>query len=517
VDQPRASRILFVTGRLAEFALRQVLEPLSKELGIEPRVAVLPITVAALMTPTWIAKRLTVPPDTDRIILPGACRGDLESIRSIAGTATVEVGPDDLRDLPTFFGQDADRLAGYGNFDIEILAEINHAPRLSHDQLISEAERFVAEGADWIDVGCEPGTTWAGIGEAIRAMRERGIRVSVDSFNPIEIEQATSAGAELVLSVNASNRDRAGDWGVEVVAIPDEPGSLAGLDETINNLSSRNIPFRVDPILEPIGFGLAASIARYVEVRRRYPELPMMMGVGNLTELTDVDSAGINTLLLGLCQELGVRSVLSTAVINWARSSIRELDLARRLVYYAVSRHSLPKRVEPRLIMLRDPKVDRHGRENLEELQRRIRDPNWRIFAEDGLLYALNHRQFLCDAEPFELFEQMGVSDPSHAFYLGWEMMKAKTALTLSKNYRQDRELSWGFLTVTEQSHQDRKRGRARHPHPTDLGAGRQRESEQESPQLTEKTSPQNSDIPEKVAPDEKAEPDSGSVEKDLR
>ena len=38
--------------------------------------------------------------------------------------------------------------------------------------------------------------------------------------------------------------------------------------------------------------------------------------------------------------------------------------------------------------MLRDPKVERFGPENLAELQRRIRDPNWRIFAEDGLIYA---------------------------------------------------------------------------------------------------------------------------------
>ncbi len=65
----------------------------------------------------------------------------------------------------------------------------------------------------------------------------------------------------------------------------------------------------------------------------------MMMGVGNLTELTDVDSAGVNTLLLGFCQELAIRSVLTTAVINWARSSVREIDLARRLTHYAVNRH----------------------------------------------------------------------------------------------------------------------------------------------------------------------------------
>ena len=144
------------------------------------------------------------------------------------------------------------------------------------------------------------------------------------------------------------------------------------------------MPFRIDPILEPIGFGFAASLGRYLEVRRRYPEAAMMMGVGNLTELTDVDSAGVNTLLIGFCQELAIRSVLTTAVINWARSSVREIDLARRLVHHAVTHRTLPKHLEPRLVMLRDPKVAAFGPENLAELQRRINDPNWRIFAEDG-------------------------------------------------------------------------------------------------------------------------------------
>lgn len=56
---------------------------------------------------------------------------------------------------------------------------------------------------------------------------------------------------------------------------------------------------------------------RYAECRRDFPHTPIMMGIGNITELTDVDSAGINTLLLGICQELGIQSVLTTQVINW--------------------------------------------------------------------------------------------------------------------------------------------------------------------------------------------------------
>jgi dihydropteroate synthase len=449
------SRILFVTGRLAEFALRQVLDELAPRAGFTAEIAVLPISVAALMTPRWVARHLEIPEGIGRVILPGHCRGDLAPLSEKAGVP-VETGPEDLRDLPRFFGQEGTRLEGYGAFDIEILAEINHAPQLGLDRLLDMADRFRKEGADLIDVGCDPGDRWAGVGQAVAALRERGHRVSIDSFEPSEVEQAIAAGAELVLSVNASNREYAVDWGVEVVAIPDRPGSLEGLDATIERLDRQGVPFRIDPILEPIGFGFAASLGRYIEVRRRYPEAAMMMGTGNLTELTDVDSAGVNVILAGFCEELNIRSVLTTAVINWARSSVAELDLARRLVFHAIHQKTLPKHVEPRLVMLRDPKVPAFGLENLAELAKRIKDPNWRIFAENGQIYAMNREHFLVDTDPFLLFERMGVTDPSHAFYLGYELMKAQTALTLNKEYRQDRALRWGFLTEPEVSPRDR-------------------------------------------------------------
>ena len=264
---------------------------------------------------------------------------------------------------------------------------------------------------------------------------------------------AVRAGADLVLSVNASNRDAAPDWGAEVVAIPDVVGTLDGLDRTVDFLEARGVPYRLDPILEPIGFGFAASLARYAEARRRWPGAPMLMGIGNLTELTEVDSAGVNALLIGFCQELEVRSVLTTAVINWARSSVSEVDVARRLAYHAVTRKTLPKHLDPRLVLLRDPKVPRFGPEALAELAARVKDPNWRIYAEDGRIIAFNNAHFLTGTDPTLVFDQMGVTDPSHAFYLGLELMKAKTALTLDKAYRQDNALDWGFLTEPEVSH----------------------------------------------------------------
>ena len=453
--------IHFVTGRLARHALEQLLPDLSREVGFTYTVDVLPITVAALMTPAWIAKHWHVPAETSKVIIPGYCEGDLAPLRNLM-TAHVECGPRDLRQLPQFFSSET-KLDSYGAYDIEILAEINNCPRLALEEIILAADDYAKSGADVIDLGCDPGETWPGVADTVAALRERGFRVSIDSLNPAEIAAAASAGAELVLSVNSSNRDAALDWGIEVVAIPDDPKTLAGLDETIEFLASAGVPLRIDPILEPIPFGFAASLGRYLEIRRRYPDAEMMMGIGNLTELTDADSAGINVLLLGFCQELAIRSVLTTQVINWACTSVKECDLARRLMFHALDNRALPKHVESRLIMLRDEQISSPKLDEIEQLAVEIRDNNYRVMISDGEIHLVSSNLYLHNRDPFELMESLRTAGPDgklpknmdagHAFYLGYEMAKARIALTLGKNYVQDESLDWGLATEPENRH----------------------------------------------------------------
>jgi dihydropteroate synthase len=254
-----------------------------------------------------------------------------------------------------------------------------------------------------------------------------------------------------------------------VVVVPDEVATLGGLDETIEKLVTVGVPLRIDPVLEPIGLGMAASLARYHLVRQRWPDTEMMMGIGNLTELTDVDSAGINVLLLAFCQELEIRSVLTTQVINWARSSVHECDRARRLVHYAVQNQVVAKHLEPGLVMLRDTKLYEQGPEQLARWARQLRDNNYRLLAEGGRLHLIGAGIHLQDTDPFVLFERLMATgpenvDPSHAFYLGYELSKALTALTLGKQYRQDESLDWGILTVPEPSPRPRRSGKSGPP-----------------------------------------------------
>jgi dihydropteroate synthase-like protein len=454
---PRREKILFVTGRLAEFSLRRVLESLSEKARFDYEVEVLGISVAALMHVDWVQRKLEVPPGFDRIILPGWCRGDLGPLQEKYATP-IERGPKDLHDLPDHFGKRKTAPVDYGRYDIEILAEINHAPRLTDAELLAQAEKYRNSGADLIDLGCVPGESWARAGEVTRLLKNSGFRVSIDSFDQAEVEAAVNAGAELVLSCNGSNRDWAKKLPAEVVVIPDDPRDLSTMRDTVSILQSEGSRFRLDPVLEPIGFGFAESLGRYLSVRKEYPDIPIMMGIGNLTELSEVDSNGVNLLLAGFCEEQRIGSVLTTEVINWSRSAVKEFDLARKLVRHSVEHRVLPKHVDSSLVMLRDVRLSELGSEAMAELASNIRDANFRVFVERGELHIMNRDGYWHGTDPFELFDQLPAIDAAHAFYLGYELAKAVTALTLGKQYRQDEALNWGFLTVPERSAHERRK-----------------------------------------------------------
>lgn len=448
-DSPPPRHVLFVTGKLAEPALRRVLAEMQP--GFTYDVAVLRITVAALMTTEWIARHLPTPVSAELVLIPGLCEGDPRVLAGAAGVP-VEKGPKDLREIPQFFGRAA-IARDYGAWDIEILAEINNAPRLTRAAIRAAAESFRAAGADIIDIGCTPGLPFPALAEVVRELTGAGMRVSIDTFDAGEIRAAVAAGAEMVLSVNGSNLDVARDLrgsGARVVVLPDLGGSLDTLDASIERLTAWQIPFLIDPILEPIGLGFTASIERYAETRRRYPDAEMLMGIGNITELTAADTTGVNAVLVAICQELGIRAVLTTEVIPWARGAVREIDVARRLMHYAVTHRTIPKGIDDRLVTVKDPAMLTYSEDELRALQARITDPNFRIFADRDGITVLNNDRFVRGTDIQAIFAQLDVDEPTHAFYLGKELARARLAMTLGKTYRQEGALSWGYLTPPE-------------------------------------------------------------------
>ena len=465
--------MLFVTGKLAEPALRRVLEEMQPP--FETQVAVLRITVAALMTTPWIGRFLEVPPDTDLVLIPGLCEGDVAVLRERFGVP-VEKGPKDLREIPRYFGQAA-VAAEYGAYRIEILAEINNAPRLTRSEIMAAAEYFRASGADLIDVGCTPGLPFPELGDVVRELRGAGLRVSIDSFDPSEIRAAVAAGAEMVLSVNRSNLEVARELegsGATVVVIPDLGEGIDTLGPSVEALEGWGVPYLLDPVIEPIGYGFMASLERYAEVRRRYPEAGQLMGIGNITELTSADSTGVNALLIAICEELGVRAVLTTEVIPWARGAVKEIDIARRLMHHAVSHRTLPKGVDDRLLTVKDPAILEYDEAELRRLHEAVTDPNFRIFADRTTITVFNDSIFVRGQDIQEIFSQLRVDEATHAFYLGRELMKARLAITLGKTYRQEGALAWGYLTPPDDVKSDHVKLTARRKRPR-TGEPRQR------------------------------------------
>ena len=442
--------ILFVTGRLAESGLREIVAGIAGKLGFRYEIAVPGIQVAALLHTSLLRKRLTVPQHVSRVIVPGWCQGELTELQQRFGKP-FERGPRDLYDLPEYFGLGKRRVADLSRYSVEILAEINHATRMPLAEIVREARSLAASGANVIDIGGVPGESSPRIAEIVSTLRGEGLRISIDSFDRNEVEQAVNAGAELILSCNHSNIDWVADLGVEVVAIPDEPQDLDSLDRVIDQLRAGGTAFRIDPIIEPIGLGFTASLQRYMQVRKKYPDLPMMMGVGNITELTEVDSGGVNMILAAVCEELGIQSVLTTQVINWCRSSVAEFDAARRVMFHAIAAGTIPKHLSSTLVMLRDARLKPKSEESLQQLAAALTDPNFRIYAESGELHLMNCHGHWHGNDVFRLFEQSTREqspkiDASHAFYLGYELARAEIALHLGKQYTQDEPMQWGLL-----------------------------------------------------------------------
>ncbi|MDR3575235.1 MAG: DUF6513 domain-containing protein [Anaerolineaceae bacterium] len=439
-------RYLFVTGKLAAQSLTDILSKISPSLEYE--IAVHPISVAALMDTKFIAKFLDNPRGCDLIMIPGACHGDLNVISDKTGVQVIR-GPKSLKDLPDYFGSER-KLEGYGEYHTKILAEIVDAYQLSLDEVLARAEYYKASGADIIDLGCPVEGRFPEIANVVLALKNRGYAVSLDTFNPEDVILADQAGIDYLLSVNSRNLDLASHLKCKVVVIPDFDQGLDSLERNISRLEAMHVSYIIDPILNPIGFGFSESLNRFYETRRLHPQAEILMGLGNLTELTDADTTGITAVMVGVMTELGINYVLTTEVINWAHGAVRELDLARKLMYYACKNHILPKHLNNGLLTIKDPPYLVYTEQELLAMQAKVRDRNFRIFTDHELIYVFNNSLFLKGTDFRSIYSQLGVEDASHAFYLGKELQKASLAIQLGKKYIQEQDLRWGYL-----SHED--------------------------------------------------------------
>lgn len=437
-----SEKLLFLTGRLAESRLQTTVSQLGLPEGTW-RIANIGIKVAALMTEAIVRNRLKAPLEADRVILPGRCRMNLDSLAAHFGVS-FERGPDELADLPQYFGKGG-KPPDLSRYDLRIFGEIIEAPQIPVEEFMARTVADRKKGADVVDIGCQPDVPFPHLEDLVRRLKADGFKVSVDSGDIEELARGARAGADYVLSLDESSLDAVAGTACVPILVPKPHGDLESLIRAIDKAEALGIPHMADPILDPIHFGFAASVERYIALRRARPDVEILMGTGNLTELTDADSQGLTACLLGLCSELRIRNVLVVQVSPHTRRTIEEHDAARRLMFRAREDDSLPKGYGDGLLSLHDAKPILQSPSEVEKSAQSVKDDNFRIEVSDDGVHIYNRHGHHVSDNPFELYPKLGVeTDGAHAFYLGYELAKAEIAMQLGKRYTQDSLLDWG-------------------------------------------------------------------------
>lgn len=444
-----AEHILFLTGKLAEKSLHRVLESMQPT-DFTYEVRQLGVSVAALMTTKLIEKRLTDTGKAQKVILPGRCRGDIEALAKII-KLPVERGPEELKDLPAYFGQ-VDRKADLNQYDVQIFAEIVDAPMMTVAEIIKRAQTYQRDGANVIDLGCLPSTPFPHLADSVQALKAEGFKVSVDSLTTDDLLAGGKAGADFLLSLSENTLWVLDEVESTPILIGNNPSDARSLYRAIEQLQKQNRKFIADSILDPIHFGFTESIVRYRNLRKRYPEIEIIMGIGNLTELTHADSAGTNAILLGIISELEIRHVLATEVSEHCRTAVREADLARRIMYASRIDSIPPKGYDNGLMALHERKPFPYTLEEVKEFAAEIKDPNFRIQVSEEGIHTYNRNGMHTTTDPYDIYPKLNVEeDGGHAFYLGVEHARAQIAWQLGKRYEQDEELDWGVAVLKEE------------------------------------------------------------------
>lgn len=444
--------IVFLTGHLARASLERVLHGMAgapftwevRDIGIQ---------VAGLMTADMIRRRVAAPVVSeqgseparraDRLMVPGRCRGDLEALTQHYGVPVVR-GPEELKDLPRHFSREA-QVVDLSRYKVAIFAEIVDAPNLPVPDIVQRARSLAADGANVIDLGCLPATPFEHLEASVLALKAEGLEVSVDSLSTDELLRGGRAGADYLLSLTADTLWVADEVASTPVLIPRTPADESSLYEAIDTLRARGRRFMADSILDPLPFGLTASLCRYQRLRERYADVPIMMGVGNVTELTEADTSGINALLLGVCAELDASAILTTQVSQHARRAVREADWARRIMFAAAQTMSLPKGMNDALMTVHAKHPFPDTPDEIRQTATEVRDPNFRVQISPQGIHVYNRDGHRLAQDAFELWPQLDLhDDAAHAFYMGVELARAEIAWQLGKRYVQDQPLDWG-------------------------------------------------------------------------
>lgn len=519
-------KVLVVTGELAKPMVEKYVKQSKVEAKVLALPIQIAAFITPKFAAKKIMEKV-FPREFDLVLLPGLVSGDVSEVSKTIGIPAFK-GPKHAADLPVVLDnlekitlsakkpaceliqkllrkkalnelnkirkeaeslekKDVSLVIGYGNrkawtyygFTPLIVAEIADAPTLSEEEVRSLARYYVDSGADIVDVGMmanggKPEDASRIVKTILKTIQKP---VSIDTSDVKEMEAAVKAGVNLILSINDQNMDEAAKnpliTQTPVVVTPANAEGKIPSDymERINQLEknilkAEKLGFRkiiADPILDVQSF--LESLLGYVEFRRRNPKIPILFGAGNVTELVDVDSIGVNFLLALLAWEINANLIFTTEASAKSRGTVKELVIALRMITLAKKRGTPPKDLGINLLVLKEKKK----REvSLSEAEKKIvvsnalerksytYDPlgyfKVKVDHKTGEIYVFHYR--LGERKPdfavkglnpkeiyTKIIEEKLVSRLDHAAYLGCELQKAKVAIQTGRSYVQDEEV----------------------------------------------------------------------------
>jgi len=506
-------RILLVTGKLAEPLVRKygkgcdvLATPVSVAAFLTPELIV-----------RYLRKAGVGSGDYDLILIPGLVRGSSQLIEDEIGIPTFK-GPRNAMDLPAVLRalkngfrlskeKPADELFSLdglkkvedirnkardrryiervlkrpgnvliGNlpagrdFPTRILGEVVDAPKLGVEKTVERALYYLREGVDIIDIGMVAGETNLDFIDSLPEIREGlkerdfDVPMSFDSLNTAEIEEALDY-ADLFLSVDEGNvEELVTEKPVVLIptnqrrgSFPAKPSERVGFLERLKE-KALDLGYKTlipDLILEQVPH-LARSVTAFQLYREGNPDDVLLAGVGNVVELYDADSVGMNALLAGIAKELSIGLLLTTETSAKARGSVRELKRAVDMNLFET-----PKDLGFDLLILKEKRAKEWRFEpaaNVVEARERpvkLEHVYFRIWGEGGRIWVNAYRGTEAvltivgdgpNAIIDTILERFEIS-PRHAFYLGRELERAYTALKLRRSYMQEVELFPDFYS----------------------------------------------------------------------
>jgi dihydropteroate synthase-like protein len=332
-----------------------------------------------------------------------------------------------------------------GGSRIKVLAEIMDAHRC--EDIRDAVENFLDSGADIVDLGFGFDATPDNVTRVFSLLGDIEAPLAIDTQDPSLIRAALSR-ADIVLSLQETNIPEVGKEvakaGVAVVVVPGN----STLTKNIALAKKAGIRCIIaDPLLQPAGSGFTRSLYRF----RKF-SCPIFFGAGNVVELLDADSVGMNALLAGIAAEVGASVIFTSEHSDKTRGCIREMRRATEMMVLAKDR-PYPKDLGIDLLMLKEKRrrreppleyeVSSAARTMPDEI---MYDPkgNFRIGIEGNQIVAVIHGKATKGVHwqdvLFTLLSQGDVSLLDHAGYLGRELYKAELAIRYGRSFEQDGE-----------------------------------------------------------------------------